>query len=129
MAGAELAMTQVSSYPAHAGIQYAAAPRFHQQCLWNTGSSAGACHPAGRRPDRGADDDGGEYDALVLNPSLRANGSRECAALPVIAGQRVAKRRPMTGFTKPSIAPRKERITSAAFLSSRRSRARPPARG
>jgi hypothetical protein len=33
-------VTQESSYPAHAGIQYAAAPRFHHQCLWNTGSPA-----------------------------------------------------------------------------------------
>jgi len=29
-----------SSYPAQAGIQYAAAYRFNHDCLWNTGSPA-----------------------------------------------------------------------------------------
>jgi hypothetical protein len=39
------------------GIQYAAAPRFYHQCLWNTGSSAGACHRAAHCADPLADDD------------------------------------------------------------------------
>jgi hypothetical protein len=40
------------------GIQYAAALRFNHQRLWNTGSSAGACHRAAPRADPVADDDG-----------------------------------------------------------------------
>jgi hypothetical protein len=39
-------------------IQYAAASRFDYQRLWNTGSSAGACHRAARCADPVADDDG-----------------------------------------------------------------------
>jgi hypothetical protein len=39
------------------GIQYAAASRFNHGCLWNTGSPAGACHPAGQWPDRVAGHD------------------------------------------------------------------------
>jgi hypothetical protein len=38
--------------PRMRGIQYAAAFRFHHCCLWNTGSSAGACHRAAIRPTR-----------------------------------------------------------------------------
>jgi hypothetical protein len=39
------------------GVQYAAAYRCNRWRLWNTGSSAGACHRARRRRDPVADDD------------------------------------------------------------------------
>src|ERR1700722_7093010 len=39
------------------GIQYAAAARFCHQCLWNTGSPAGACHRAALCADPLAGDD------------------------------------------------------------------------
>ena len=46
-----------SSYPAHAGYPVRRGLSILPRCLWNTGSPAGACHPAGRRPDRVAGDD------------------------------------------------------------------------
>src|ERR1700730_17807312 len=46
----------LSSYPGGSST-----PCFsvRSQALWNTGSPVGACHPAGRRPDRVAGDDSG----------------------------------------------------------------------
>jgi hypothetical protein len=55
--------------PRMRGIQYAAASRFHHQCLWNTGSSAGACHRAALCADPVADDDG--WEGRDANPHSR----------------------------------------------------------
>jgi hypothetical protein len=46
--------------PAKAGIQYPAASRLKHCRLWNTGSSAGACHRAALCADPVADDDNGK---------------------------------------------------------------------
>jgi hypothetical protein len=45
------------SYPAHAGYPVRRGVSILPRRLWNTGSPAGAGHPAGRRPDRLAGDD------------------------------------------------------------------------
>ena len=73
--------------PRMRGIQYAATFRFHHCCLWNTGSSAGACHRAAIRPTRWRTMTT-EYDSafsLLKKPELCMNfslqkrrGSREC---------------------------------------------------
>jgi hypothetical protein len=69
------------------GIRYAAASRFHKVRLWNTESSAGACHRAAIRPTRWR----------TMTPEITQ---------VIIARHRVgAKRRPMTGSAKQSMLP------------------------
>src|SRR6185312_15619062 len=52
-----------SSYPAKAGIQYAAASRFNRWRLWNTGAPLGACHRARRGQDPVAGEDGASWNS------------------------------------------------------------------
>jgi hypothetical protein len=69
--------------PAKAGIQYAVDSRLKHCGLWSTGSSAGACRPAGQRPDRMADDDsrGGLPDFASLAMTSRCKSAISLQAL------------------------------------------------
>ena len=66
--------------PRMRGIQYAAASRFHHNCSWNTGSSAGACHRAARRADPVADDD--SRDSIFKQQRCSPTQLRDLAAHP-----------------------------------------------
>jgi len=59
------------------GIQYAAAFRPYRGRLWNTGSSAGACHRAAQSADPVADDDDGS--AHFLPSPLVGEGGAQSA--------------------------------------------------
>src|SRR5260370_25018423 len=72
-------------------IQYAAAFRFILKRLWNTGSSAGACHRAARCADPVADDDGWRVATQLRIPAAR------CARVVEPSAQERRGRRGMPG--------------------------------
>jgi len=64
-------------------IQYAAAARFILRRLWNTGSSAGACHRAARCADPVADDDGWKVALSLIRPYKKNGPGEEAISLLV----------------------------------------------